>query len=63
MAHHRSTPDSALLAPTLKPVVIHANKGASRAQRRAAGNRHRATQNTPFVGKVRDHLERTQDRA
>ena len=56
MAHHRSTPASVMEAPTITPVVVHANKGMSREQRRARGNRQRASSNTPFVGKVRDAL-------
>lgn len=56
MAHHRNTPDSVLSAPTSSPIVVRANKGMSREQRRARGNRQRASQNTPFVGKVRDAL-------
>ncbi len=56
MAHHESTPASVLDAPTRVPVVVHSNRGMSRAQRRAHGLRARASQNTPFVGKVRDAL-------
>lgn len=46
--------------PTLSKVVVHANQGANRAQRRAAGNRRPGISlNTPFVGKVRDRDERS----
>lgn len=54
MPHHASTPTSVLDAPTPAPVVVHTNRGMSRAQRRARGLRSRASQNTPFRGKVRD---------
>lgn len=63
MAHHRSTPQSILDAPTPSVVILSPSHGLSRAERRghvavsmerrfsAVGKR-----NTPFVGKVRDAL-------